>query len=263
MRVRALCTGCACIQQWLPSKAERAALPTDKQQRLRQLEHKDQDERAQLPGFIAKLLEGYEVRVWWFEIFECLRKLAVACVPVFFQPSGSAAQLMFGLMVCFSCFGAYVGFDPFEDRGSDVVAKMCQVQIFFSLLSSVALQPTANPGANLDVLLVVIWCVPVCLALVLNSILLKALLKALDRWRAKAEAASEATSEGAAPAASEDVPAATASCSSESDHHPPRDAEAMEMMRMPSSSADALEPEAGADERRVGSSAGTPNPWIN
>ena len=121
----------------------------------------------------------------------------------------------------------------------------------------------ANPGANLDVLLVVLWCLPVCLALVLNSILLKALLKALDRWRKKAEAASEATTEGAAPAASEDVPAATVSCSSESDHHPPRDAEAMEMMRMPSSLADDLEPEAGADERRGGSSAGTPNPWIN
>ena len=154
---------------WLPSKAERAALPTEKQLQLRQLEQEEQLERAQLPGFIAKLLEGYEVRVWWFEIFECLRKLAVACVPVFFQPSGSAAQLIFGLMVCFMCFGAYVGFDPFEDRGSDAVAKLCQVQIFFSLLSSVALQPTANPGTNLDVLLVFLWCVPVGLALLLQS----------------------------------------------------------------------------------------------
>ena len=29
--------------------------------------------------------------------------------------------------------------DPFEDVGNDTLAKMCQAQIFFSLLSSVAL----------------------------------------------------------------------------------------------------------------------------
>ena len=50
----------------------------------------------------------YEMRVWWFEIFECARKLAVACLPVFFTPSGSVSQLLFGLIVCFVCFGAYV-----------------------------------------------------------------------------------------------------------------------------------------------------------
>ena len=43
--------------------------------------------------------------MWWFEIFECVRKLAVACLPVFFQPSGSSTQLIYGLMVCFICFG--------------------------------------------------------------------------------------------------------------------------------------------------------------
>ena len=72
-----------------------------------------------------------------------------------------------------------------------IVAKLCQMQIFFSLLSSVALQPTANPGTNIDVLLVVLWCVPVGLALLLQSPLLVAMQEAIERWRAEAESAGE------------------------------------------------------------------------
>ena len=121
----------------------------------------------------------------WFEIFECVRKLAVACLPVFFQPSGSASQLLFGLMVCFMCFGAYVHFDPFEDRGNDAVARLCQVQIFFSLLSSVALSfsDDENAGSYIDTLLVMLWFLPVTLAVVLESPL-KSVVSALLSWLA-------------------------------------------------------------------------------
>ena len=31
-------------------------------------------ERKKLPGSVAKLIKGYELRAWWFEIFECGRK---------------------------------------------------------------------------------------------------------------------------------------------------------------------------------------------
>ena len=87
----------------------------------------------------------------------------MACVPVFFQPSGSDSQLIYGLMICFVCFGAYVHFDPYEDRGNDAVARLCQMQIFFSLLASVALTSASeqNAGSNMDILLVVLYCLPV------------------------------------------------------------------------------------------------------
>ena len=87
----------------------------------------------------------------------------MACLPVFFQPSGSASQLIYGLMICFVCFGAYVHFDPYEDRGNDAVARLCQMQIFFSLLASVALTSASeqNAGSNMDILLVVLYCLPV------------------------------------------------------------------------------------------------------
>jgi len=170
---------------WVISEEERSGLPVDVLKDLRQLEYEDRAERAALPSSVSKLLTGYELRVCWFEIFECVRKLAVACLPVFFQPSGSASQLLFGLMVCFMCFGAYVHFDPFEDRGDDAVARLCQVQIFFSLLSSVALSfsDDENAGSYIDTLLVMLWFLPVTLAVVLESPL-KSVVSALLSWLA-------------------------------------------------------------------------------
>jgi len=125
---------------------------------------------------------GYEVRMWWFEIFECVRKLAVACLPVFFQPSGSPSQLVWGLVVCFVAFGLYVHFDPYEERGDNAVAALCQVQIFFSLLASVALTSDSGAaGTNMDVLLVVLYCFPVGLAIFLESPLLPCYQRAVQR----------------------------------------------------------------------------------
>ena len=42
--------------------------------RFRTLDTQDARERKKLPGSVAKLLKGYELRAWWFEIFECGRK---------------------------------------------------------------------------------------------------------------------------------------------------------------------------------------------
>jgi len=155
---------------WVVLKKEEAKLPFSLRKRLDDLELQEKEGRKKLPGHINKLLKGYELRVWWFEIFECARKLAVACLPVFFTPSGSVSQLLFGLIVCFVCFGAYVHFDPFEDRHNDLVARVCQAQIFFSLLCSVAFKydpATKADGTNLGILLVVLWSLPIGLAAIL------------------------------------------------------------------------------------------------
>ena len=112
---------------WLVSKAECANLPIDVRHRLRQLKREELKERKLLPGCVAKLVKGYKVRMWWFEIFGCFHKLTVACLPVFFRYAGSAEQLMYGLLACFICFGVFVHFDPYEDRFNGAIAQLCQV----------------------------------------------------------------------------------------------------------------------------------------
>lgn len=75
------------------------------QSQLDELAAEEEAERALLPTYMRKLVQGYEYRVYYFEIVECIRKLTIVCLPVFFSPAGSPMQLIFGLMVCFISFG--------------------------------------------------------------------------------------------------------------------------------------------------------------
>ena len=75
------------------------------------------------------------MRVYWFEIVECARKLALTGMPVWFE-MGSTAQLTFGLLISFFCFGAYTYWGPYAKEEDDKLAQLCQAQIFFALLSS-------------------------------------------------------------------------------------------------------------------------------
>ena len=69
-------------------------------------------------------------------------------------------------MVCFLTFGAYTMIKPYADDNDQTFAVLAQVCIFFSLLSTVALD-TANPtGAvakTMDVLLMLLFSLPVAL----------------------------------------------------------------------------------------------------
>merc|ERR1712008_525236 len=71
----------------------------------------------------------------------------------------------------------------------------CQMQIFFSLLASVALTSASDAtGTNMGVLLVVLYFLPVGLAIFLESPLLKLARKLLDRQTEEATSAQEASS---------------------------------------------------------------------
>jgi hypothetical protein len=143
-----------------------------------QLEH-DQL-RAELPDYVRKLISPYRTTRFGFEIVECIRKLAIVCMPVFFSPAGSEEQLIFGLMVCFCTFGAYTAANPYGIDNSNVLAQMCQVQIFFALLSSIALRfaevKTAATTQAMDVLLTALTALPLMISFVLRTPLRRFLL---------------------------------------------------------------------------------------
>ena len=91
---------------------------------------------------------GYAKRVFYFEIVECVRKLAIVCVPVFFE-AGSTHQLLFALVVTFCTFGAYSTLVPYSSSTAHSLALVAQAIIFFNLISSLA-QPM---GAFMDTVL--------------------------------------------------------------------------------------------------------------
>jgi len=105
-----------------------------------------------LPKYIQKLVGDYEPGVYWFETFECLRKLAIVGLPTFFSDGQGAEQLVFGLIIVFATACVYVGFRPFKDNSTDILSQMCQIQIFLSLVSAVILQAEALTGESNPVL---------------------------------------------------------------------------------------------------------------
>ena len=66
-------------------------LPADVQEKLKALEAEDAVLLASLPDYMQKLLDGYKRADSWFEVFECVRKLAIVCFPVLL-PSGDKQE---------------------------------------------------------------------------------------------------------------------------------------------------------------------------
>jgi len=112
-------------------------------ERKAELETKYNERRGNLPSALKKLTNGYEMRTYGFDIFECGRKMALVALPIFL-PADSPEQLTLGLIICFVTFGMYMMYAPFIDDGDDFLSQICQMQIFFSLLSTIILQTDPN-----------------------------------------------------------------------------------------------------------------------
>jgi len=127
--------------------------------------------RDELPTTQRKLTAGYELRMYWFEIFECVRKILLIGLPIFF-PAGSPAQLIFGLIICFLSYGAYCVCAPYVKNEDDILAQVAQVVIFFSLVSSLVTNAYPNDPI-MSALLPALLAVPVILTVLFEMSLLK------------------------------------------------------------------------------------------
>ena len=161
----------AALQKCVDIQANRPAADKARTESMREqiqhLKEKEEQKRAMLPDYVQKLVLGYELRTFWFEIIESVRKLAIVCLPVFFQPSGSVSQLIFGLLVCFFTFSAFASVAPYTGDSDDNLASICQVQIFVSLLSAAALKydaTTLRNASNVDALLCGLTILPIVIA---------------------------------------------------------------------------------------------------
>eukprot|EP00964_Phaeocystis_antarctica_P154288 scaffold122918_cov96-Phaeocystis_antarctica.AAC.1 len=111
----------------------------DPEVKLGQAEHQKIRKNNLGNGGLPKLTGGYEMRVYWFEIFECVRKICLVGLPVFVEP-GSSTQLIVGLLICFISYGMYASYEPYVKDSDDWLQKVCQFALFFSLVSSIALK---------------------------------------------------------------------------------------------------------------------------
>jgi len=110
---------------------------TDKEQqveiRMEKLEKEQLLVHAEMPGFMHKLIDQYRLEVYYFEVFECLRKLVLVGIPCLFE-SGSLFQFTFCLLASFITFGLQAQFKPYFDDTDQALAQICEFEIFLTVL---------------------------------------------------------------------------------------------------------------------------------
>ena len=119
-----------------------------------------------MPSTVQKLVIGYEYRVYWFEIFECWRKLALTCLPQLLEPGVN--QLTMGLLIAFATFAMYVGFAPYDDDANDQLSIVCQSIVFFSILSGIVMQ-CGTESTLVDILLPLTILLPLSYVLIVKT----------------------------------------------------------------------------------------------
>ena len=94
---------------------------------------------SNLPIYVRTLTDSYELKYFWWEIAECLRKVILVGVLVFYD-QGSPEQLTLGLMVCTLSVTGYAYTRPYNSPFNDALQVLAQLGIFATLLSSIVLK---------------------------------------------------------------------------------------------------------------------------
>jgi len=83
---------------------------------------------------IAFLWDCYEPQLWWFEIFDCVRRLSLTGLLVFVF-KGQASQIVVAMVLASLSVVAFVHWRPFVKDENDNLAIVSQGAIFFTLLA--------------------------------------------------------------------------------------------------------------------------------
>jgi hypothetical protein len=124
-------------------------------------------ERATLPDYVADLIDGYTLPCYQFECVECLQKLTLVGLPVFFD-AGSVGQTTYGLLICFLTLAIYSTYVPFANDRDNKLFQLCQTQTFFTLLASLVVRSFDQDDVAsyaFDVMLSVMTYIPIAIGI--------------------------------------------------------------------------------------------------
>mmetsp|Transcript_6475 Transcript_6475/g.11744 ORF Transcript_6475/g.11744 Transcript_6475/m.11744 type:complete len:517 (+) Transcript_6475:4847-6397(+) len=108
---------------------------------------------------IVFLWRDYRPEFWWFEIYECLRRLSFTGMLVFFDP-GSPPQLCLSMILALVSLLMYANNQPFEKPEENTLAQISSISIFLTLLAGILItlkeSLSEEFSAQLGALLVII-----------------------------------------------------------------------------------------------------------
>ncbi|GMI05582.1 hypothetical protein TrVE_jg1080 [Triparma verrucosa] len=98
---------------------------------------------------IRFLWDMYDLEVWWFEIFECIRRLSLTGLLIFLTP-GSTSQIIVALMMSlfYCCF--FFHFRPYEVDADDDLGNICQLAIFVTVFSCLIMKVEVDETDGYD-----------------------------------------------------------------------------------------------------------------
>lgn len=85
---------------------------------------------------LAFLFEAYEPRCWYWESLECLRRLALTGMLLFFQ-DGSEMQIVIGAVISIVSLILFGAIQPFLDDKADKLATFAQLMTFLTLYAAI------------------------------------------------------------------------------------------------------------------------------
>lgn len=98
----------------------------------------------------AFLYEAYEPKIWWFEIFECFRRLSLTAGLIMLRP-GTAIQISTSMVLCLISMRVYAYAQPYISDRDDILAEIMQWQIFFTMFGSLLMKvDLTDEGADKD-----------------------------------------------------------------------------------------------------------------
>eukprot|EP00519_Triparma_laevis_P010367 CAMPEP_0182498006 /NCGR_PEP_ID=MMETSP1321-20130603/6353_1 /TAXON_ID=91990 /ORGANISM="Bolidomonas sp., Strain RCC1657" /LENGTH=1411 /DNA_ID=CAMNT_0024702007 /DNA_START=67 /DNA_END=4302 /DNA_ORIENTATION=- len=119
------------------------------------------------------LYSSYEPYMWWFEVFETLRRIGLTGFLIFLDP-GTSTQVVLSLILCISAMRVYSGCKPFISEFIDSFSEAVQWQLFYTMLGALIIKVNLD-GMELheqgifDVVLTLIQFLPVSIIVLLHA----------------------------------------------------------------------------------------------
>ena len=98
---------------------------------------------------LSFLFSAYSPRVYWFEVFEVIRRILLSGVLVLFG-AGSTVQSAFSILICFGSITVYSVYSPLLDEEANFLQWMAQVQLFLVLLSILLMKADIADDSDAD-----------------------------------------------------------------------------------------------------------------
>ena len=101
-------------------------------------------------GWHARLrlvTKSYSEELWWFEVYELLRKCLLCGVLIFIMPE-TPTQLAVGCLITMAFMVLYSYAQPYEDDADDILQLLCQVAVFTNYFSGLLLMVKSDGATS-------------------------------------------------------------------------------------------------------------------